>query len=216
MSATKAVAQPKRNRGRPKQENVGDIEKVILDVALEEFLEHGYGGASISRMVRDAGISKTTMYSRFASKAELFRAIMENQVESFALEDLFSSHLDKLNLAQGLKLYANHILGVSMEGEMLGINRLMYSESYRFPELRETTANRTAKGIRRIAEFIQQSCEAEGFTCSDPRSVAEIFILTIRGWYFDLMLTGEMVTTKQREAWVERLVDVLLSAKEDW
>src|SRR3546814_5695128 len=46
-----------------------------------EFCTHGYGATSLNQIVRAAGVSKTTLYARFASKNELFRAIMHEQIE---------------------------------------------------------------------------------------------------------------------------------------
>ena len=205
-----------RGRGRPTLEQVADIEKLILDVALEEFLEHGYGGASVSRMVRKAGISKTTLYSRFSSKEEIFHAIIERQIERLSPAELLISESGSLDLEEGLRRYAGHMLDVSMEGELLGVNRLMYSESHRFPELAAAAASRTRLGITRIAAFISNCAAREGRPCRDPEGVAEVFILTIRGWYIDAILTNRKVTPKQRKAWVDKVLRVLISSRNEW
>ena len=61
------VEAPRRPRGRPKLEDVAQIESRLLDVALQEFLAEGYGGTSLTRIVKAAGISKTTLYTRLSS-----------------------------------------------------------------------------------------------------------------------------------------------------
>ncbi|WP_373079263.1 TetR/AcrR family transcriptional regulator [Zhongshania sp.] len=205
-----------RSRGRPKLEDVADIEKTILDVALKEFLTQGYGGASVSKIVRDAGVSKTTVYSRFASKEALFHAIMETQLESLAPADLLISPTGGHSLEEGLRNYANRMLEVSLEGPMLGVNRLMYSESHRFPELGAAAAKRTQLGVKRISRFINDCATAQGISCNDPETAAEVFILAIRGWFIDAMLTNRKVTSKQRKEWVDKAIRVLMASSNTW
>ena len=206
----------RRGRGRPSLEDTADIENKVLRVALEEFIEHGYGGASITQMVKKAGMSKTTVYSRFSSKQELFSAIMTRQIEQVSPASLLQPLDGKLNLEHGLKTYANHSLKLSLESENMAVNRLMYSESYRFPELGEAAAERTRLGIRRIAAFIGECAAADAIPCGDPEAIAEVFILMNRGWYIDIMLTNRRTTTRDRENWVNRAVHSLLSSRDQW
>ncbi len=217
MSASKKDKNPpKRNRGRPKLGAVAEIEQALLDVALEEFLQHGYGGASVSRIVRKAGISKTTVYSRFSSKEVLFQALMERQIDRLTPSELLISKTGTINLEQGLREYADHMLKLSMATEFIGVNRLMYSESHRFPELGIAAIKRSNQGVSRISQFISDCAEVDGIECNDPKSVAEVFILTIRGWYINAMLNNKKVTAKQRKLWIDNLLQVLLSSREDW
>ena len=75
------LAPRRRPRGRPRLEDVADIENELVEVALSEFLKHGYGGTSMATIVKAAGVSKTTLYSRFASKEDLFIAMMKKMVQ---------------------------------------------------------------------------------------------------------------------------------------
>lgn len=211
----KSVRQTRRTRGRPKLVEAADIDRSLLQFALEEFLEHGYGGASVSRIVRKAGISKTTLYSRYASKEDIFRAIVDRQIEKLAPAELLVENGERLDLAEGLKRYAYHMLDVSMEADLLGINRLMYSESHRFPELGEAVAKRTQLGVKRIAGFIQACAEQKVDGSLNPHTVAEVFILSIRGWYIDAMLSNRKVSRAERHQWVDQVVQVLFSAGSD-
>lgn len=49
----------------------------ILDVAITEFAAHPYEAASISNIVRQAGIAKGSFYQYFADKQELYRYLIE-------------------------------------------------------------------------------------------------------------------------------------------
>jgi AcrR family transcriptional regulator len=51
----------------------------ILDVAFELFLEHGYKGTSMEAIAGAAGVTKPVVYACFASKAELFGALLDRE-----------------------------------------------------------------------------------------------------------------------------------------
>jgi TetR/AcrR family transcriptional repressor of mexJK operon len=207
---------PQRLRGRPRPEDASAIEGVLLDVALKEFLQHGYGGASMNQIVKAAGISKTTLYSRFASKEQLFRAIIRKQIDHLAPSASLQTDSGRPDIAAGLASYANHMLELNLQGDLLGVNRLIYSESHRFPELGRAAAEKTALGIRRISRFISDCAAADGIACKDPEGVAEAFILMLRGWYVDVLLTNREVSAAQRKRWVARAIHALLAAREHW
>jgi AcrR family transcriptional regulator len=206
----------RRPRGRPKLEDVAQIESRLLDVALQEFLAHGYGGTSLTRIVKAAGISKTTLYARFASKDELFRAIVHGQIERFSAVTALRSPKGSPDLVTGLKAYANRTLEISLEGDLLQVNRLIYSESRRFPELGQAAAERSQRGIDDVASFIAGCAEADAVPCRDPRAMAEAFIFMLRGWYVDILLTNRAVSVRERQRWVETAVHALLAGRAEW
>lgn len=217
MAVSKPVkAESRRPRGRPRPEDVADIEDKLLAVALQEFQDQGYGAASVSKIVKTAGMSKTTVYSRYPSKEHLFRAILKRQIERYSPWASLSVEGGPLNLEQGLKAYANRTLALSLKNDELAVNQLIYSEIHRFPELGAAAAERTGIGIKRIAEFIEKCAAAEKIPCKDPDAVAEVFIHMIRGWYINVMLSKRSVSDKQRKQWVDRAVQTLLLARADW
>lgn len=54
----------------------------ILTVAVDEFAEHGYAGASMVTIATRAGISKTLIYQYFGSKDGLYLACLSHVAES--------------------------------------------------------------------------------------------------------------------------------------
>jgi AcrR family transcriptional regulator len=52
---------------------------LILDAALDEFAVHGYEGASMGRIGRAAGVSRTVLYDHFRSKRELFSTLLTSK-----------------------------------------------------------------------------------------------------------------------------------------
>jgi AcrR family transcriptional regulator len=51
----------------------------VLDAAFALFLEHGFEGTSMDAVARAAGVSKPVVYDCFASKEELFTALLRRE-----------------------------------------------------------------------------------------------------------------------------------------
>jgi TetR/AcrR family transcriptional repressor of mexJK operon len=206
----------RRPLGRPRLEDVSAIDEKLVTIALREFQQHGYGATSMNAIARAAHVSKTTLYSRFPSKESLFRAIMHEQIKQLGRARVLQLLEDCDDLAAGLEAYANYMLDLSLKGGLLKVNRLIYSESHRFPELGAAAAQRSRLGICEIAAFIESCAMKDNIPCQDAESVAEAFICMTRGWYADAMLRNRTVSRSEREQWVHRAVHVLVSSRNAW
>ena len=58
--------------------------KMILDIAAETFLEHGFERTSMSMIAERLGGSKATLYNYFKSKEELFLAVLDFEIDTNA------------------------------------------------------------------------------------------------------------------------------------
>jgi AcrR family transcriptional regulator len=65
------MAHPRFSRLAPERQ------QAILDVAAEEFAEHGFDGASYNRIIERAGISKGSAYYYFEGKEDLYVTVLE-------------------------------------------------------------------------------------------------------------------------------------------
>ena len=55
------------------------VRRRLLDAALEVFAERGYASANLDQVAAAAGLTKGAIYSNFASKDDLFFAMMHDQ-----------------------------------------------------------------------------------------------------------------------------------------
>ena len=73
-----------------RQESQARTRALLLEVAAEEFLAHGYSGTSLEKIAELAGFSKGAVYGNFAGKDELCLAVLENhffaQLQRFVAE----------------------------------------------------------------------------------------------------------------------------------
>lgn len=67
---------------QPKQERAEQTRRALLHAAAEVFDEYGYAGASITRILKRAGVTAGALYFHFGSKEELAKAVMNSQPET--------------------------------------------------------------------------------------------------------------------------------------
>ena len=61
--------------------NPQETRKKILEAAYTLFLQYGYHGASMSRLVEATGLSKGAIYHHFSSKEEIFVEVLTTRVK---------------------------------------------------------------------------------------------------------------------------------------
>jgi len=153
----------------------------ILAAAQRTFLTNGFGAASMDAIAREAGASKATVYAYFASKEELFGAVVARESERYAAE--FSSlALDPGDVAASLQAIAERFLHLLLSPEVLVLNRIIVGEVTRFPALAEVFWRAGPERTRIQTEgFLRRAAEAGALDVPDPRLAAEQFASLVRG-----------------------------------
>ena len=76
---TQSASDPTQRHGRAAHLGPERRRPLVLDAAFELFLEHGYDGTSMEAVARAAGVTKPVVYDCFASKEELFTALLRRE-----------------------------------------------------------------------------------------------------------------------------------------
>jgi len=72
---------------RPRFHRLADEQQTrILDAALDEFAAHGYRGASLNRIISNAGVSKGSMYYYFDDKEDLYTHVIRDGLQQLLAE----------------------------------------------------------------------------------------------------------------------------------
>jgi TetR/AcrR family transcriptional regulator, mexJK operon transcriptional repressor len=208
--------QPRRPRGRPKAEHVEGLEARLVSVARQAFVLNGYGATSINEIARSARVSKNTLYSRFPSKAALFRDIVARQIASVDEEVGPASRDSAGSLEDKLRAYVTVALRRSLSKEVLEFNRLILRESYQFPELGEVSLARFQTGVRHIADLIETYAKRDRVPCRDASAAASVLLYSLYGWYTSVVVSNRAVTDKERAAWVNRATRTFLASRSAW
>src|SRR5580698_11215695 len=74
---------PRLSRAEQNDRNYG----LLLSAALRVFLSRGYHAATLEQIADEAGFSKGVVYSRFASKADMFLALLEDRITERAAQN---------------------------------------------------------------------------------------------------------------------------------
>jgi AcrR family transcriptional regulator len=159
----------------------GERREAILNVAREVFSAEGYAAASMSHIASRLGGSKGTLYNYFKSKEELFRAHVQEQCECHVAE-AFAPLMVGDNPADVLAGLAERILTALMSDEATAFYSLVVSEAQRNPSVGQAFYESGPKrGIRRVAEYLEQANAAGQIAVDNSMEAAEQFLGLVHG-----------------------------------
>ncbi len=107
----------------------------LLSAALDLFVERGFAATRLDEVAARAGVSKGTLYLYFASKEELFKAVIQQGILPVLEqgEEMLAQHQgDARSLLEALMRRWWELTGNTRLG---GIPKLMISEAGNFPEV---------------------------------------------------------------------------------
>jgi AcrR family transcriptional regulator len=154
----------------------------IIAVAAEVFAEVGYGASSMSTIAARLGGSKATLYKYFASKEQLFGAVMGQRCERILapLRDLRSSEGEDLETL--LSEFGTRLLTKIYEPGSRDVHRMIQSEGSRFPELARVFFRSGPDAvIEELRATLERFVEAKAIVCDDPELAAGQFTGMLRG-----------------------------------
>ncbi|MCE9650834.1 MAG: TetR/AcrR family transcriptional regulator [Parvibaculum sp.] len=167
-------AAPKRQRrkeARPAE---------IMSAALHLFSERGFATTRLEDVAEAAGVSKATIYLYFASKDDLFKAIVR-EVASPRIEEIeaFIDGFDgtAIDLLRGLYVHAS---AIARSPELRPIIKIVLTEIGNFPEIAIFYRNEIAfRGLRNIARIIERGIASGEFHPCDGIATAQSIIFPL-------------------------------------
>lgn len=114
-------------RGRPRD---ASKDEAILVAAGELFMERGFEAASLDAVAQAASVSKATIYSRFADKETLFRAVLDHECNSVLLPASFVPP-PGASVRETLILIAEQFLGLVLGDHAMAMHRIIVAECCR-------------------------------------------------------------------------------------
>jgi len=164
--------------------------ETILAAAQRTFLASGFGAASMDAIAREAGASKATVYAYFASKEELFGAVVARESERYA-EGFSAGELDSADVEASLAIIANRFLRLLLSPDVIAINRIIVGEVTRFPALAEVFWQAGPERIRvQVEGFLRRAAETGALDIADFRLAAGQFASLVRGEIHQRTLFG--------------------------
>jgi TetR/AcrR family transcriptional repressor of mexJK operon len=191
--------------GRPTLKESAVRLQRVLDVAKRNFLLAGYPETCLDNIARESRIAKKTIYSRFGSKAGLFSAILRQLRQSW-IAGLQNIVIESNRPESVLEAAALQLLDVSTRSETIDLQRLLLTESRRFPDLIEDHYGERGAltGMAPLADYLQQEVKDGKLRLEDAELAAEQFAHLVLGGIRERMLHGVAkrpdVSTRKRIA----------------
>jgi TetR/AcrR family transcriptional regulator, mexJK operon transcriptional repressor len=131
-----AKTNKRTRRGRLPTEEAAQIPVRLLDAATVLFTRQGYANTSMEAIAKQAGASSKTVYSRFANKEEVLRAVVRRLFErAMAADASMRPTQDSGDPRDFLLGVGRDLAELSKAPTTAGVNRLIMAEAFQVPEL---------------------------------------------------------------------------------
>jgi TetR/AcrR family transcriptional regulator, mexJK operon transcriptional repressor len=162
----------------------------IVATARTAFFAHGYGATSMSSIAASVGGSKTTLWSHFRSKEELFAAVVDDIVERYGAALSIDLPVDA-PVAQTLERFAAALMATILSAPIIDLHRLVTGEAGRFPELALVFWERGPRiGKARLAAYLAGAMADERLRRGDPMQAAVQFVALCQAEKFQHVILG--------------------------
>lgn len=163
--------------------------EAILAAALRVFVQDGYAAAGIDRIAALAGVAKPTVYNHFGDKEALFRSVMLDSARRSAAKiiEALDARLGGRNaptddLAERLTDVAHVILECQLSDEGWALQRLLYAEASRMPDLYDEVARVGGQPVvNALAGWLARLAHRGELDVDAPETAASQFMTLIAG-----------------------------------
>ena len=134
----------------------------IAEAALEVFAEKGFAAARLEDIARRAGVSKGALYLYFATKEDIFRAVIVQAVAPnlSRVQALAAGHsVPFADLAQGLAALAPQLMAKPQIGAVV---KMVIGEARNFPEIARIWHDQVVKPALEALSAAISSAQARG------------------------------------------------------
>lgn len=205
------VAEPAcPKRVRRKEARPGEL----IEAALALFVEKGFAATRVEEVAQRAGVSKGTLFLYFASKEDLFRAVVRANISNqlSAMERELQGHegSSEALLRRCMHHWWTHIGST----KAAGISKLIMSEASNFPELAHFYQSEVVQPAEQLIRRILERGERSGeFRAVHPvygvfSVVAPMLFLVL--WQHSLGACGACSVAIEPQAYIDSQIDVML------
>jgi len=208
MNATSTI---RRGAGRPTTEQAEARRGELLDAALDLFLEHGFELTTIEMIAAQINMTKRTVYARYPDKASLFLGAVQRAIERQIVPTDVLEGLDQGDLNETLASIARLRIGQVMTPNGLRLQRIINTESYRFPEIFTANFEQSAKPvIDFVTGLLDRAAAAGRIAPTDSGLAASAFMSMVVSGQVRAIVSGRPPTKTEMEKKIYFTVRLLL------
>ena len=202
-----------RSSGLPRVEEERIRLTLLLDAATEVFFEMGFEAASTAEIAARARSSKRALYARFASKEELFLAVIDYRTAKIAdrVTELFQ---EDQPIREVLLNVARELLQSLLSKEHIALMRLVYAQALQFPRAAQFLTERGPdRGLSKLAAHLKKQAAKGMLAIPDSQLAAQHFAGLLVGDLVHRVMLGQEVPSsrKQMETRTEAAVNAFLA-----
>lgn len=150
-----------RRGGRPTRKDAAALTKRLVATATDLFLKHGFEKTSMDMVSAEAGISKPTIYARFANKADLFEAAV-TELGHRKMRELEAIIVPKGDAHERLHDLARQLLDIMIDPQVIALERIIAGEAHQFPELAHRMYLEGGERVTAITASLLRQLDAYG------------------------------------------------------
>lgn len=166
----------RRGRGRLSPAGSAELDRAIKEAALEQFLESGYERTTMDAIASRAATTKASIYVRYPSKEELFRAVLDwaTQRDDWPFPEPEPPDLDDLEGALGAIAFA--ALRRALDPSMIRLQRIAAAQAGMFPESARRWSLFSWPRQQLVTELLTRHVAAGTVRVEQPELAAELFL----------------------------------------
>ncbi len=147
----------------------------FVSAARDAFMDRGYAGTTMSSIAAAVGGSKTTLWTYFRSKEDLFVAVVDDLIERYgaALE----VPLDPAAPVEDtLRRFGQAMMAIVLSPPIIALHRIVTGEAGRFPELGRLFYERgPRRGKLKLAAYLEVAMADGRIRKGDAKMAARQF-----------------------------------------
>jgi AcrR family transcriptional regulator len=202
-----------RPRGRPTVEQAAQLDRDVREQALQQFLEHGYEGTTMSGIARAAGTTKVALYARFPTKEALFSSVLEWATHRPDWPFPEPELPDFEDLEEALTAIATASVRRALDPALIQLGRIAIAQASRFPDIARQTYS--ASSWRRkdlVVDMLRRHASTGAIVADEPELLAEQFIGMVSAAPARLASFGIVREPAEQEHYIEVAVRMFLRA----
>lgn len=175
LPAEKSPRWKRRKESRPQE---------LLDAALSLFAQHGYSQTRLDDVAALAGVSKGTVYLYFASKQDLFEAVVHAQAHPWLSALSEKQEIpEHLPTEQVLRDFLSWGWEQFLDSKLYLIARVVLAESNNFPLLAKAYLKEVMGPIHQHLLYVLERGVARGEVCGDVSRERVKVLLAPLSWF---------------------------------
>ena len=188
--------------------------QAILEAAAEVFQEMGFERSTMAAICERLGYSKATLYNYFASKEELFSAVVFDAVEAEFEATLEALDATVEDMTEALEKFGRGLLTVLYLPQVQAVRRLIVAEAGRSDLGRKLYELGPERSEAAAAAYLQQAMDAGKLRQADARIAALHLRGLLEAEWLDRFLfqTLEPISAEEINATVARAVAAFMAA----